>query len=85
MVGMVVGYRVGFTLYFDIPLPAQSYLGRWKFGRIGWSVGHYGGTINQSQPNPVTNHHPHPVQYTTGIVDRASGQMRDSRNLPPNI
>ena len=43
-VGMVVGYWVGLTLYFDIPLPAKSCLGRWKFGRIGWSVGHYGGT-----------------------------------------
>ena len=41
-VGMVVGYRVGLTLYFDIPLSAQSCLGRWKFCRIGWSVGQYG-------------------------------------------
>ena len=27
-VGMVVGYRVRLTLYFDIPLPAQFCLGR---------------------------------------------------------
>ena len=51
------------TLYFDIPLPAQ-----WADGNLAESAGLLGIMVehpNQSQPNPETNHHPHPVLFCT--------------------
>ena len=55
----MVGYWVGLTLYFDIPLSAQSCLGRWKFGRIGWYVRQYSGTPKSKSTQP-SNQPPSP-------------------------
>ena len=46
---------VGLTLILDIPLSARFCLGRWKFGRIGWSGVQDGRTPNSKStqlPNP---------------------------------
>ena len=60
-VGMVVGYRVGLTLYFDIRcLPSPA----WADGHLAELAGLVGIIVehpNQSQSNPVINNHPHPV------------------------
>ena len=61
------GWLLGWVDYFDIPLSAKSCLGRWKFGRIGWSVGQDVGTY---QPNEqVTDHHPHHPTLNTKLYD----------------
>ena len=64
---MVVGYLVGLTLNFDIPLSAKFCLGRWKFGRIGWAAGQVGGTFKSKSTQP-SNQPPSPPCTTLLVL-----------------
>ena len=77
---MVVGYLVGLTILTFHCLPSPA----WADGNLAESAGLLGNMVghpNQRQPNPVTNHHPHPVVILTdGFLVYNEGLFGDSKN-----
>ena len=66
-VTLVVAY-LGWVDFFLIPLSAWFCMGRWEFGRIGWSTGQGGGTLKIIVIPTKVHDHKSLTLYSTAFV-----------------